>query len=202
MGALLVSCAFAWAAGPARAESAPAEQPEMSQEMLAKIEAAQQLMTPGEAHKVFEPLAGTWTYTGQMWMGPDAPAEPMTGTSTNTLLFGGRFLRQEVAGQIPDMPPFEGVGLLGYDNIRKEYQSNWYDNMNTAQMASTGTYDAATKTLTLQGDFSCPMTGEAHRPMRDTWMLTDATHSTYTSYSTAPDGREYKAMEIRYTRQP
>jgi hypothetical protein len=199
----VVSLAFALGAGPVRAEEASAAAPAAEPSaMAAAMAKAQQLGSPGEPHKVLESLAGMWSYAGRMWMSPESQPESMAGTSTNAVVFGGRFLKQEFSGQMAGMPPFQGVGLLGYDNIRKEYQSLWYDNMNTALMTGTGQFDPAAKTFTFQGDFSCPMTGEAHRSFRDTWTITDADHTAYASYVRAPDGREYKMMEIAYTRVP
>ena len=163
--------------------------------------AMQQLSSPSEGHKALEPLVGTWTYTAQWWMTPDAAPQMMTGTVVNGLIFGGRFLKQDFHGTVGDgQPPFEGLGLLGYDNIRKAYQSVWCDNMATGMMTSTGTFDAATSTLTEQGDVSCPITGEAHRPYRSALTVVDTDHHTYESYMRGPDGQEYRAMEILYTR--
>lgn len=159
--------------------------------------------SPNEHHKALEPLVGKWTYAMQWWMAPNAAPEAMTGTSENSFTMGGRFLKQKVKGDpIPDHPAFEGLSFIGYDNLRKEYRSIWLDNMSTSMAQGTGQYDAATKTLMLQGDFSCPMTGETHRWYRDALTLVDADHSTYVSYSKTPEGKEYKAMEIRYTRAP
>ena len=197
---VIASCALMVGAGLVRAEQPKMAVPAMDPAKQAAMEAMQRLGSPSEAHAVLKPLAGTWTYTGEFQMSPEEAPEVMTGTTTNTLIFGGRFLRQETAGQMKDMPPFEGVGILGYDNVRKEYQSVWYDNMNTALMTGAGQYDPAAKALTLQGEFSCPMTGEAHRAFRDVWTIVDQDHTTYQSYMRTPEGREFKAMEIRYTR--
>jgi hypothetical protein len=157
---------------------------------------------PSEGHKALEPFVGSWTYTGQFWMAPEGEPQTMTGTATNTLIFGGRFLKQEFAGTpfAEGQPPFEGIGFVGYDNMRKEYQSVWFDNMATGMMRGTGEFDAAAKALTDQGEFSCPMTGETHRKFRATWKIIDANHSTYESYMSTPEGKEFKAMVIEYTR--
>ncbi|MBI3317206.1 MAG: DUF1579 domain-containing protein [Candidatus Omnitrophica bacterium] len=159
------------------------------------------LTTPGEPHKVLETFVGNWTYTGKFWMNPEAVAEDMTGTITNTLIFGGRFLKQEIEG--PWMgETFQGIGYTGYDNVKGEYVSAWVDSVGTGIMTSSGQYDAATKTLTQSGSNSCPMTGDKARPGRSTWTVIDANHNTYTSYTVGPDGNEYKAMEIQYSRMP
>ena len=192
---------LALGAGAARAEQAATAQPAMDPAKEAAMEATmQRLGSPGEGHKALEPLVGEWTYTAQWQMSPDAPPETMTGTSTHQLIFGGRFLRQEVRGEAEGRPPFEGLGFTGYDNIRAEYQTVWFDNMATGMMRGAGQFDAAAKTLTDQGDFSCPITGEPHRWYRAAWTVVDQDHTTYESYSRTPEGREFKSMEIHYSR--
>jgi len=198
-GMATLFCVAACGAGAVYAEQAAPAQP-MDLAKRAAMEKMQQLGSPSEGHKALEPLVGRWTYTAQWWMSPEEAPSSMTGTSENQLIYGGRFLQQQIRGEAHDQP-FEGTGVLGYDNIRKAYQSVWFDNMSTGLMTASGQYDAATTTLTEQGDFSCPMTGETHRQFRATWKVVDPDHTVYESYSLAPDGREFKAMEIRYTRE-
>jgi hypothetical protein len=202
-----ISCGLAFGLGLARAEQAAtgkpaASQPPMDPAMQAAMETAQRLGSPGEPHQALEPFAGTWSYTAQWWMSPDEAPRSMTGVANNALIFGGRFLRQEISGQPMEegQPPFEGVGFIGYDNIRKEYQSVWLDNMMTGMMRGTGAFDAASRTLADQGDFSCPMTGEANRWYRTAWTVVDEHHTTYESYARTPDGREFKSMVIQFSR--
>lgn len=201
IGVVVVTGFLMLNAGAVGAED-PKAKPAMTPEQQAAMEKMQKLGSPSEGHKALEPFAGNWTYTLKWWMQPDAPAESMSGNTKNSLVLGGRFLKQEISGEASEAhPAFEGLGYTGYDNLRKEYQTVWLDNMNTSMMRGAGQYDAATKTLTQQGDFSCPMTGETHRQFRDAWTIVDANHATYESYSKTPDGREFKSMEIQYTRQ-
>ena len=169
----------------------------MDPEQAAAMEAAQTLGSPSEGHAALKPFAGTWTYELEWRLSPDAPVQPMTGSTINTLIYGGRFLKQEVSGEATaDFPAFEGMGFTGYDNIREEYNSVWVDNMGTGIMKSTGQYDPATKTISEQGDVSCPMTGESHRKFRAMWKSVDENHSIYESYQYTPAGEEFKSMEI------
>ena len=192
----LVMCA-----GVAQAKEAAPEQAQVDPEMQAAMEAMQRLGSPSEGHAALAPLAGSWTYTAQFWMKPGGEPQSMTGDAVNTLIFGGRFLKQEIGGEMQEgQPPFEGLGILGYDNIRKEYQTVWFDNMNTSIMQGKGAFDASTQTLTDQGDFSCPVTGEAHRWYRAAMKVVDPNHTTYESYTRTPEGQEFKSMEIHYTR--
>ena len=51
-------------------------------------------------------------------------------------------------GKMKDMQ-FKGMGVEGYDNVKKKFVSSWIDNMGTGIQFSEGTYDPATKTFTL-----------------------------------------------------
>ena len=188
--------------GFVRAEQGKSASPAMDPAKQAAMEAMQKAGSPSEGHKALEPFAGSWTYTAQWWMSPDAPPQSMTGVSVNTVIFGGRFLKQEIRGQAEGegQPPFEGLGFTGYDNLRKEYQTVWFDNVATGMMVGAGQFSAATQTLTDQGDFSCPLTMETHRRFRSALKVVDQNHTTYESYMSGPDGQEFKTMEIRYSR--
>ncbi len=165
----------------------------------AQMEKMKAIMAPGQAHQKLQPFAGRWNYTAQFWMDPNGPAETMTGTSVNEMVYGGRFLKQTITGQWMG-EPWEGIGYAGYDNQRKQYQSVWIDGAMTGLMWAEGQYNDATNTLTSTGTSSCPMTGETHRQMRSDWKLIDNNHSTYSAYSSGPDGKEFKGMEIQFTR--
>ncbi len=193
---LLMLAMFVFISGvPLRAED-PAAPAGMDPAMMEKMKA---LTSPGEPHKVFEAFAGKWNYTGKFWMTADSPAQDMTGTAEHTVIYGGRFLKQAIEG--PWMgEKFEGLGYLGYDNIKKEYVTAWLDIAATGIMTFSGQYDAASKTLSQGGENSCPLTGKANHKGRSSWTINDADHSTYVSYSNGPDGKEFKTMEIVYTR--
>ena len=199
---VVVSGMLALSVGVASAEEKTAAQPAANSEQQAAMAALQKLGSPGEAHKALQPFVGTWTYTAAWWTSPDAEPQAMTGLAVNSLIFGGRFLKQEIRGDAEGMPPFEGLGFTGYDTIRKEYASIWFDSMATGLMTGAGQFDAATQTLTTQSDVSCPITGEAHRKSREAWKLVDPTHTIYESYAHTPEGKEFKSLEIHYTRAP
>ncbi len=173
-----------------------AEEAPMDPAMMEKMKV---LMAPGEAHEALKAFEGSWTYAGTFWMTPDAPGQAMTGTTKNEMIFGGRFLKQEIEG--PWMgETFQGLGYTGYDNIKKTYQTVWIDSMATGMMTSSGDYNADTRTLSQSGTNSCPLTGETDRKGRSEWSVMDADHNIYTSYAYGPDGKEFKSMEITYTR--
>ena len=88
----------------------------------AMMEAMMKQATPGPEHKKLEPLVGDWTYTAKFWMAPGAPPMEMAGDDKCTWIMDGRFLQDEVTGPAQaGMPPFQGLGLTGYDNTTKKY---------------------------------------------------------------------------------
>lgn len=174
----------------------PATGPAMDPAMMEKMKA---FSSPTDAHKVLDAFVGDWTYSGKFWMTPDAQPQDMTGTAEHTMIFGGRFLQQRFEGPwMGEM--FQGLGYTGYDNIKQEYNTIWLDSVSTGLMIASGQYDAVTKTLSQAGTMSCPMTGEKDRQSRSEWKAVDSDHNTYTSYMNDENGKEFKSMEITYSR--
>ena len=155
--------------------------------------------TPTDGHKVLSDLAGTFKYTAKFWMAPNTKEETTTGTSTNKWTLGGRFLQQDVKGKAMGQP-FNGMSLVGYDSLREQYQSIWVDTMSTHMMTGTGTFDTATRTLTETGEFSCAMTKDKSRWFRTEMKINDKKSHTYAMFNKDTEGKEFKSMEISYTR--
>lgn len=164
----------------------------------AMMEKWKEFATPNENHKVLDALVGDWDYTVKWWMSPDAKPEVSTGTSKIDWIMGGRFIEYTVEGTSMGQP-FEGMGLTGYNNEKKQYQSIWIDNMGTGIMTGSGNYDPNTKTLTDKGTFSCPAEGQ--KSYRGVTKIIDKDNITYEWYMTGPDGKEFRAMEIVYIRK-
>ena len=103
------------------AQDAASAEPEMSPEVQAMMAAWEMAMTPGEQHaRLAEHFEGTWDTKMSLWMEPGAEPMVSTGTSTNTMILGGRQLKMEYSGTFMDMP-FMGIGFTGYDNVRGVY---------------------------------------------------------------------------------
>ena len=172
------------------------DNPMMNEEMKAKMEA---YATPNENHAILKALEGKWKAEVKMWMDPAAEPEVSEGTAESTMILGGRYLEQQYSGTAMGQP-FEGRGLIGYDNLRKEYRSVWADNMSTGVMVSSGSYDATAKTITEKGTMSCPIM-QGDRDYRAVTTFIDKDHYTYESFMAGEDGTEMKTMLITYTRQ-
>jgi hypothetical protein len=171
----------------------------MSEEQKAMMERMKEFSTVNEHHDLLKSLVGTWKTTVKFWMDPAGQPEESEGTSEAKMIMGGRFVEQAYNGTAMGQP-FEGRGLVGYDNLKKEYTSIWFDNMSTGIMTGAGQYDPATKVMTEEGSMSCPMTQETHRWSKNVTTFTDDDHYTYESFMKDKEGKEFKAMSITYSK--
>jgi hypothetical protein len=133
-------------------------------------------------------------------MAPGAPAQESTGTSDFKPIMGGRFVQETSKGMFMGQP-FEGMGVTGYDNVKKKYVENWVDSMGTMMEQLEGTADASGKNITMTSEIIDPMSGKKvkHRAIMH---LDSDTKRTFEMFGPPPGGgKEYKMMEITYTKK-
>jgi hypothetical protein len=165
----------------------------------AAMEAWQKAMTPGDGQKKLEPLVGTFDAKVRMWMDPSRPPDDSAGTSVNSWVLGDRFVQTKYEGTFLG-ETFNGVGYTGYDNVTKKYQGAWMDTGSTAIMTSVGTIDAAGKVITMKATTSDPATGRVTTTDQKITIV-DNDHHSIEMWGKAPDGKNFKMMEIQYTRK-
>jgi len=158
----------------------------------------QAFMTPGEVHKMMASWNGTWKADITTYE-PGKPAAKTTGTAVNKMILGGRYQETVNTATMMGMP-FEGRGLLGYNNATKMFESAWVDNMGTGVMKMTGSWDAATKSVTLTGKGVDPAT-MTEKDSRQVFTVVDDRTQTMTMFGPGPDGKEFKWMDITFTRK-
>ena len=162
------------------------------------MELYMQLATPGEPHKLFASLAGSWTTTTKEWMEPGKPPTESTGSADMKMLLDGRFLYQEFNSQMMGQP-FSGIGIDAYDNLRKRYVTVWLDTMGTGIFLMEGTASTDGKTITLKGQHGEPGGGQmTHRAI---WKIVDNNTQTFDMFGTHGHGKEMKMLEITYSRK-
>ena len=182
---------------PLLAQEAKEKTPTAAQQAM--MEAWQKAATPGSNHKLLAGLTGQWAFATRMWMEPGTPPEMSTGSAVYTSLMDGRFIQGEYTGTVGGMA-FQGLGLTGYDNVARHFTATWADNMGTAIMLMTGTYDPASKTFTYKGDMDDMMKPGTKVKVRQTVkILSDDSH--VMEWYESRGGKEFKTMEITYTRQ-
>jgi hypothetical protein len=155
-------------------------------------------MSPGAIQQMLAKSVGAWNGTVTMWMQPGAAPTTSTLETNNEMILGGRYLQELNKGTMMGMP-FEGIGTTGYDNARKIFVSSWVDNMGTGILYMEGSWDENTKSITMNGKSTDPVTGK-DIPTREVWKFVDDTHQTLELYFTEK-GQEFKGMEIAYTKK-
>ena len=189
VASLLLACSLPVAAQEGR--------PEMSPEELAMMQKWQEYMTPGEPHARMARLVGTWDTTTRMWMAPDAPPEESPGTARFETIMDGRYLREHLESRVMGRP-YKGLNLTGFDNLTQKYQAFYVDNMGTGMTLSEGTCDGPV--CTYHGETPDPLAGKAKQVRMVTREIGDDELS-FEIYEAGPDGKEFRSLEILYTRR-
>lgn len=156
-------------------------------------------MTPGPMHEMLSRSNGEWNEEMTMWMAPGAPAQKNTASCVNRMIMGGRYQESNHTGNFNGMP-FMGTSTVGYDNATKKFVSTWIDNMGTGIMYMEGIWNDQTKAITFTGSMVDPISGKT-LPARETFRIVDDNTHMMEMYSTTPEGKEYKTMEIKFTRK-
>jgi hypothetical protein len=184
---------------PPKAESGAFQLPPgwTAEDMQAMTEAG----TPGKMHEHLAKSLGKWKGKTKMFMVPGLPAMESECTSTVTSLMGGRFIKTEMAGDIPGMGAFTGLALTGFDNVSKKFASTWIDNTGTGMMTGTGELAPDGKSLHWKFDYNCPMTKKPIVARQSETYSADGKSVTLEMFSPDPKtGKEFRSMEILFTR--
>ncbi|MBK8167731.1 MAG: DUF1579 domain-containing protein [bacterium] len=172
---------------PAAAQDGQTDQKAM-EEMMMKLAA------PGAPHQHLATLAGNWMATTTMYMDGATPTTS-TGKVTYEVVLGGRYVlgryQMSFMGQ-----PMEGLSVDGYDNMKQEYFSLWFDTMGTGFYEARGKASADGKTVALAGTMEM---GPMQIPSRSETVFVDKDTVRFTMWQSM-GGQEMKAMEMEYKR--
>jgi len=190
--ALLAGAAAGGAIGQDKTQ---AGEPQFSPEEMA---AWQRAATPGPHHQHYAEMAGTWKASAKMWMAPGT--EPMISEmkAVCEVLMDGRYCAEKIEGTMMGMP-FQGMSIAGYDNVKGKHTMVWIDNMGTGTIYSEGDCSDNCTVETQIYTYKDPAT------MKDTKVKIvarkiDANKHVLESFTIGEDGKEFKNMEITYTR--
>lgn len=151
-------------------------------------------------HKAMAPMAGKFTFTNSMLMAPGTPPIESQGTYEGKLIYGGRFLLSRTEGEMMGQK-FEGMGVLGYDNVIGKHVSTWMDSISTGIMRSEGTCSDDGKTFTFEGEMPDPMAGGKLTKYKYEFKVESNDKFSLHWWSPNPaNGEMFEAMVIRYTR--
>ncbi|OGF67597.1 MAG: hypothetical protein A2Y62_18010 [Candidatus Fischerbacteria bacterium RBG_13_37_8] len=174
-------------------------QDKAEEEMKKEMEMWAKFAEPGIHHQHLKQLEGTWDVKVKSWNVPDAPPMESTGIAEFTMILGGRYLsmkaKSEFAGQ-----PFEGFGVLAYDNVKKEYESFWMDTMMTGFMTSKGKCEDNGKKWVMTSEMFNVAKDKTEK-YKTIGKLIDKDTYEEEMYQVTPDGKEVKMMEFHYARK-
>lgn len=165
--------------------------------MKAMIEYA----TPGKMHEILASWNGTWNSESTFWDYEGAPSQKSTGTAVNSMIIGGHYQSSKHTGNMMGMP-FEGMSITGYDNAKKQFVSTWIDNWGTGIMNMSGTWDEATKTMTLTGTMPDICRPGKECSLKEVFTVIDNNTQNMVMYGPDPNtGKEFKVMEMKMSRK-
>jgi len=169
---------------------------EATMEKMAKLGAAH------EENRILASLIGTWDFDLKFWSSKDAEPQLSTGTVTNEMVLGNRFLSGKMMVVLNiggENVPYEGWSLEGYDTFKKAYTSVMVDKVHTGITTGTGQYDEKSKTLEQKGSFTHPLL-DKERKYRSVLEFTEGNAYKRTVYIADKSGKEFKLLEIDYRR--
>jgi hypothetical protein len=168
------------------------------QDQQKAMDAYMKMAATNENHAYLAKFAGEWNISTTAWMQPGAPPQTSKGSSQSEMILGGRFLKMHFKGTMFGQP-FEGLQIVGYDNMKKKITSFWIDSTSTAFFLTEGSIDMATKTTTETGVWPDPMGGTMG--VKGITKMVTPDEYTYEMYMIGPDGKEFKSMEYHAIRK-
>ncbi len=166
----------------------------MSQDAL--MEAWMTSGEPGPHHEHMKQFLGRWKSTSTFWNAPGEEPTQAGGEMTYESLYDGRFLLARYEGEMFGAP-FSGLSTLGYNNVRKRYESIWIDNVSSSHAMSVGTCDASGKTFTMSMENWDPISGRKKTSREIIRILSPERHEMLW-YDKGPDGKEFMSAKIVY----
>lgn len=190
-------------------EGAPGMMTPSPEEMKAMMERMQAAMKPGPEHAELARWAGSYDLTVKMWMGgPGGPPVEMKGTAEIRSIHDGRFMIEEQSYEMMmpnaaggmDKRPHKGLGITGYNNFRRMYETVWCDSLNTQIIKLSGTRPPGSNVTTFYGEMDEPMLNVVGRTIKGVSRVLDDDRFTFEIIDLHA-GDNYKVLEMTYARK-
>ena len=145
-----------------------------------------------ENHEFLKKYAGTWDCQVKGWMAPGQPPTVSQGSFQGDMRLDGRYLFMDFKGEMFGQP-FNGLQIIGFDNMQQKYITLWIDNTSTFFFTTLGTRQD--NVISETGLWPDPLTGaQAPVKARTTWVNAD--EYLYEQFMVMPDKSEFKSMEM------
>jgi hypothetical protein len=172
------------------------EKPAAGEQQLA-MEAYLKAGALNENHEFLKKMAGSWDVQVTSWMAPGQPPSVSKSTVQADIRLGGRYLVMSFVGAMFGQP-FEGLQIVGYDNMEKRYTTFWIDNTSTHFYTTAGQREG--NVISETGSWLDPLNG-SQVPVKAKTTLVSADEYLYQQFMVMPDGSEFKSMENRCRRK-
>jgi Protein of unknown function (DUF1579) len=155
--------------------------------------------TPAEMHKMMAQSNGAWSGSVTHWMTPNAEPTKSECKAVNEMVMDNRYQLSTFTGNFMGMP-FEGRGILAFDNAKKVFITTWIDNMGTGVMTLEGKLDKETNSIVFEGKMVEPTTGK-DVPVKEVFKMQGENIQIMQMFAPTPNGKDmFKTMEIYFKR--
>jgi Protein of unknown function (DUF1579) len=151
---------------------------------------------PGPEHEQLKYFVGKWTTAGEMKESPFMPAGKFTANDTCELFNGGYFVVCHTTGKNP-MGAMSGIGILGYDPMKKQFTYYGIGNQMPTADVSEGKKDGENWVYT------ATMDDGSGKKVQGRYTMSNLTPTSYNSkFEIAPEGsNDWKlVMEAKSTK--
>jgi hypothetical protein len=174
-----------------------AQEAQPKTEQQKAMEAYMKMGAVTENHEFLKKYAGAWDCQVKSWMAPGQPPTVNQGAFQGEMALDGRFLLMRFKGEMFGQP-FEGLQIIGFDNMQQKYVSLWLDNTSTFIFTTMGTRQ--NNVISESGLWPDAVTG-AQAPVKARTAWVNADEYVYEQFMVMPDNSEFKSMEMRCTRR-
>jgi hypothetical protein len=169
---------------------------QMTPEQQKKMDAYIRMGTINENHEFLKQFVGEWNVTSRGWMMPGQDPIVTECKAKAELIMDGRFLVWRIQGNMFGQL-FESLQIVGYDNLQKKYITFWIDSTSTAFYMMDGARQG--NVIRNIGLWPDPVTGGQEKA-RDVLTVVGPDEFTYELFMVGADGKEFKSVENRCTR--
>ena len=152
-------------------------------------------MTPSSIHELLSKYEGKF----QMQIGMAGLNEPLVMSSFHKMILGGRFLELRQQGEMMGME-YESIYTIGYNTIDHTFSMTTIANMGTRTLALQGEWDKKTKTATLYGKMTNPVSEQTIN-VKQTVVFLDDNTILIESFDKEGDAPEKKTVQYKFTRE-
>lgn len=155
-------------------------------------------MTPSDIHALFAQYTGSFKMEITMSMSEGKKPSIITVNSEHVMLLGDRFLEMKQQGNMMGMD-YQSIITLGFNNTDKKFALTTITNMGTGTLSLFGGWDAKSKSATLFGELTNPVT-KSNIKVKQVVTFVDNNTILIESYDKEDDKPEKKTVQYKLIR--